>query len=53
MIYSEWKDLDSFRTFVSSKEFRDTTSYGKTIIEGRPYHKVFTEVNEPSSATKG
>jgi heme-degrading monooxygenase HmoA len=44
MVYSEWKDIDSFRTFISSKEFRETTSYGNTIIEGRPYHKVFTEV---------
>ncbi len=53
MIYSEWENLASFRAFISSKEFRDTTSYGKTIIEGRPYHKVFTEVNDTTDATEG
>lgn len=39
LIYSEWKDLDSFRKFMLSKEFKNTTDYGKQIIEGRPYHR--------------
>ena len=46
MIYSEWRDVDSFRAFTTAKAFHDTTEYGKKIIEGRPYHKIFTEVNE-------
>ncbi len=46
LIYSEWEGLDSFRKFVSSKAFRDTTSYGASILEGRPYHRIYQELNE-------
>jgi heme-degrading monooxygenase HmoA len=46
MIYSEWKDADSFREFTTAKAFHDTTEYGKNIIEGRPYHRIFNEVKE-------
>ncbi|MCL4397180.1 antibiotic biosynthesis monooxygenase [Candidatus Parvarchaeota archaeon] len=46
MIYSEWKDADSFREFTTAKAFRETTEYGKSIIEGRPYHRIFNEVKE-------
>ncbi|QKR00299.1 antibiotic biosynthesis monooxygenase [Metallosphaera tengchongensis] len=46
LIYSEWEDMDSFRKFIVSQAYRDTTSYGKTIIEGRPTHRVFQVVNE-------
>ncbi len=46
MIYSEWKDTDSFREFTTAKAFKDTTEYGKGIIEGRPYHRIFTQLNE-------
>jgi heme-degrading monooxygenase HmoA len=45
MIYSEWKDLDSFRKFMLSREFNNTTDYGKQIIEGRPHHRIFQEIN--------
>ncbi|MQL56094.1 hypothetical protein GFB69_10180 [Acidianus ambivalens] len=45
LIYSEWKDLDSFRKFMLSREFKNTTDYGKQIIEGRPYHRIFQEIN--------
>ncbi len=44
MIYSEWKDTNSFREFTTAKAFHETTEYGKSIIEGRPYHKIFNEV---------
>jgi len=40
LIYSEWDDLDTFRKFISSQAYRDTTSYGKNILEGRPTHRV-------------
>ena len=45
LIYSEWKDLDSFRKFMLSRDFKSTTDYGKQIIEGRPYHRIFQEIN--------
>ena len=45
LIYSEWESLDAFRKFIESQAYRDTVSYGKTIIEGRPHHKVFQEIN--------
>ncbi|AFZ69873.1 putative enzyme involved in biosynthesis of extracellular polysaccharides [Caldisphaera lagunensis DSM 15908] len=44
LIYSEWESLDSFRKFVSSNEFRDTTGYGASILEGRPFHRIFQEL---------
>lgn len=44
LIYSEWRDLDSFRNFMQSRAFKDTTEVGKTVLEGRPYHKVFAPV---------
>lgn len=46
MIYSEWKDLDSFRNFIQSKEFSETTNRGKSIIDGIPRHRVFSELKE-------
>lgn len=46
MIYSEWKDANSFREFTTAKAFHETTEYGKGIIEGRPYHRIFNEVKE-------
>jgi heme-degrading monooxygenase HmoA len=49
MLYSEWKDLESFRQFTTAKAFHDTTEYGKSIIEGRPYHKIFSQVIEDHS----
>jgi len=45
LIYSEWESLDAFRNFVTSEAYKNTVNYGKTIIEGRPHHKVFQEVN--------
>ncbi|BBG23054.1 antibiotic biosynthesis monooxygenase family protein [Sulfuracidifex tepidarius] len=46
MIYTEWEDLDSFRRFTTSREYQDTTTYGKTILEGRPFHRVLHEIND-------
>ncbi|BDC17658.1 antibiotic biosynthesis monooxygenase [Acidianus sp. HS-5] len=49
LIYSEWKDLDSFRKFTLSNDYKETTTYGKTILEGRPYHRIYTELKENES----
>lgn len=46
LIYSEWKDLDSYRKFTSSEAYKSTVTYGKTIIEDRPFHKVFQQIND-------
>ncbi|AWR94126.1 antibiotic biosynthesis monooxygenase family protein [Acidianus brierleyi] len=45
LIYTEWDSLETFRKFISSYEYKGTVDYGKSIIEGRPYHKVFQEIN--------
>ncbi|EZQ10694.1 antibiotic biosynthesis monooxygenase [Candidatus Acidianus copahuensis] len=45
LIYSEWEDLDTFKKFISSYAYKSTVDYGKTIIEGRPTHRVFQQVN--------
>ncbi|NON62547.1 antibiotic biosynthesis monooxygenase [Acidianus sp. RZ1] len=45
LIYSEWKSLDSFRKFTLSRQFSDTTNYGKSILEDIPRHKIFQEIN--------
>ncbi len=43
LIYTEWKDMDSFRKFIASRSFGDVQSYGRTILEGMPRHRVFRE----------
>jgi heme-degrading monooxygenase HmoA len=43
MIYTEWKDMDSFRKFISSRPFSEVQNYGKSILEGAPRHRVFRE----------
>ncbi|BCU71495.1 antibiotic biosynthesis monooxygenase family protein [Stygiolobus caldivivus] len=45
LIYSEWDSIDAFRKFVESQGYKDTVTYGRTIIEDRPRHKIFQEVN--------
>jgi heme-degrading monooxygenase HmoA len=46
LIYTEWESLDSFKGFIQSRAFNDTVSGGRSIIEGRPRHRVFADVNE-------
>ncbi|MGC8558004.1 MAG: antibiotic biosynthesis monooxygenase family protein [Nitrososphaeria archaeon] len=43
LIYTEWKDMDSFRKFISSRSFSEVQGYGKSILEGAPRHRVFRE----------
>ncbi|AWR98053.1 antibiotic biosynthesis monooxygenase [Acidianus sulfidivorans JP7] len=46
MIYSEWDSLEAFRKFTLSRQFSETTEYGKTILDGVPKHRIFKELNE-------
>ncbi|ACP39220.1 antibiotic biosynthesis monooxygenase family protein [Saccharolobus islandicus] len=46
LIYSVWRDLDSFKKFISSDAYRSTVNYGKSIIESRPTHRILQEINE-------
>lgn len=46
LIYTEWKDLESFKNFVASRLFSEVTEYGKSIIEGMPRHKILREETE-------
>jgi len=43
MLYTEWENLDSFRNFLTSREYAQTVEFGKTILEGQPRHKFFRE----------
>ncbi len=49
LIYTEWKDMESFSKFISSREFGETKEYGKDIIDGRPRHRVFQDVGGEST----
>jgi len=42
MIFSEWKDTDSFREFTTSKPFFDTTGAGKSILASKPRHIILS-----------
>jgi heme-degrading monooxygenase HmoA len=41
LIYSEWKDRESFETFIKSREFGGAKSGGSHMLEGRPHHKIY------------
>jgi heme-degrading monooxygenase HmoA len=43
LIYTEWKDLESFREFISGRTFKDIQNYGKNILESMPRHRIFRE----------
>ena len=38
MIYTEWKDMDSFKKFLQMKEYGQTVDYGKSIMESTPLY---------------
>ncbi|WP_297215196.1 antibiotic biosynthesis monooxygenase [Thermoplasma sp.] len=46
MIFTEWESLDKFREFVASRPFKETTEFGKTILEEMPKNRIF--MNETS-----
>jgi len=43
MLYTEWNGLDSFKKFSESREYKQTVEFGKTIIDGRPRHRIFQQ----------
>ncbi|WP_393971432.1 antibiotic biosynthesis monooxygenase [Oxyplasma meridianum] len=43
MILSLWDSVESFSNFVKSREFGEVTKFGKLIVEGKPYHKIFMD----------
>lgn len=46
LIYTEWEDIGSFKDFMQSRAFSEITTHGKEIIDGRPRHRIFTDINE-------
>ncbi|ADN51776.1 antibiotic biosynthesis monooxygenase family protein [Vulcanisaeta distributa] len=44
LIYSEWRDLESFKRFIMSREYKETITYGRTILEDKPKHRIFQEI---------
>ncbi|AOL17233.1 antibiotic biosynthesis monooxygenase [Sulfolobus sp. A20] len=45
LIYTEWKDIESFKKFTLSEEYKNTINYGKNILEGKPKHRILKELN--------
>jgi heme-degrading monooxygenase HmoA len=41
LIYSEWKDKESFERFLKSQEFSGAKSAGSNMLISRPYHKIY------------
>jgi len=46
MVYSEWRDLRSVRTFGSSDYFRSNTHRGKSILKSKPSRGMFKEISK-------
>ena len=41
LIYSEWRDMESFEKLIKSKEFSDVKAEGPHLLLARPYHKIY------------
>lgn len=41
LIYSEWRDRDSFEAFIKSREFSGAKEGGSDMLMGRPSHKIY------------
>lgn len=41
LIYSEWKDRESFEAFIQSREFSGAKSGGSQMLVGRPHHSIY------------
>ncbi|MCL5788822.1 MAG: antibiotic biosynthesis monooxygenase [Candidatus Marsarchaeota archaeon] len=41
MILSEWKSLEHFKRFVTSRPFKEVTNNNRSILMREPYNKVF------------
>ncbi len=44
LVHSEWRDLESFKGFIMSREYKETITYGGTILEDKPKHRIFQEI---------
>lgn len=47
LLYTEWKNMDDFKEFMKSEAYRKTVEAGRSIIEGMPKHRMFTESKRP------
>ncbi len=45
LIYTVWKDVESFKKFTLSEEYKNTINFGRTILEGRPMHRILKELD--------
>ena len=45
LIFTEWESMDAFTKFVQSRGVKDTTTYGKSILEGAPKHRIFNSTD--------
>ena len=43
LIYSEWKDMESFEQFIKSREFSDVKEEGPQLLIDRPYHRIYNK----------
>ncbi len=41
LIYSEWKDMESFERLIRSKEFSDVKTGGSQLLMAKPHHKIY------------
>ncbi|MCL4316863.1 MAG: antibiotic biosynthesis monooxygenase [Candidatus Thermoplasmatota archaeon] len=41
LIYSEWKDRESFEEFIKSRDFSSAKEGGSDMLAGRPSHKIY------------
>ena len=49
LLYTEWKNIDGFINFIKSDAYKKTVEAGKSIIEGMPRHRIFTEFQNQST----
>ena len=41
LIYSEWRDMESFEEFIKSKKFVDVKSEAPRLLVSKPYHRIY------------
>lgn len=41
LIYSEWRDAESFDKLIKSREFSDVKDQGPQLLLTRPHHKIY------------
>lgn len=41
LILSMWKSKESFRNFMESRAFHETTTAGKALLKSQPFHRIF------------